>query len=56
MDLKMELGKVASQVGHATLMAYKQMESMIDKSELHDYAFFEWMETGQKKIVLKVAN
>lgn len=25
MDLKMGLGKIAAQVGHATLRAYKQM-------------------------------
>lgn len=29
MDLKMGLGKMAAQVGHATLRAYKQMEQMM---------------------------
>ena len=34
MDLKMGLGKIAAQVGHATLKAYKQMEARADHSEL----------------------
>ena len=40
MDLKMGLGKIAAQVGHATLKAYKQMEFLSDKSEIHEVAFF----------------
>ncbi len=32
MDLKMGLGKIAAQVAHATLKAYKQMESRVDKN------------------------
>ena len=56
MDLKMGLGKIAAQVGHATLRAYKQMEERADKNEFDEVTFFEWMETGQKKIVVKVAN
>lgn len=54
MDLKMGLGKIAAQVGHATLKAYKQMEGRADQSEIDEVNFFEWMEGGQKKIVLKV--
>ena len=56
MDLKMGLGKIAAQVGHATLKAYKQMEARIDYNQLDEVSFFEWMETGQKKIVLKVSD
>ena len=40
MDLKMGLGKIAAQVGHATIKAYKQMEFLADKSEIHEVAFF----------------
>lgn len=32
MDLKMGLGKIAAQVGHATLRAYKQMEVLADQN------------------------
>lgn len=34
MDLKMGLGKIAAQVGHATLKAYKQMEYRADHNQL----------------------
>ena len=34
MDLKMGLGKIAAQVAHATLKAYKQMETNADKNEM----------------------
>ena len=40
MDLKMGLGKIAAQVGHATLRAYKQMEEKADKSEFDEVTFF----------------
>jgi PTH2 family peptidyl-tRNA hydrolase len=56
MDLKMGLGKIAAQVGHGTLKAYKQMEARIDKCETDEVSFFEWMEGGSKKIVLKVLD
>lgn len=53
MDLGMGLGKIAAQVGHATLKGYKQMEQRAESSELDEVTFFEWMESGQKKIVVK---
>jgi PTH2 family peptidyl-tRNA hydrolase len=34
MDLKMGLGKMAAQVGHATLGAYKQLVADSEKNEL----------------------
>lgn len=50
----MGLGKIAAQVAHATLKAYKQMEAKADKNEIDEVNFFEWLENGQKKIVVKV--
>jgi PTH2 family peptidyl-tRNA hydrolase len=47
-DLEMGKGKAAAQVGHAVLGSYVQcLKAHRDVAE-------EWMETGQKKIVLKV--
>lgn len=43
MDLGMGLGKIAAQVGHATLKGYKQMEQRAESSELDEVTFFEWM-------------
>jgi PTH2 family peptidyl-tRNA hydrolase len=54
MDLKMGLGKTAAQVGHAALGAYKQLFAQSEKDQIAEHAMFEWNETGQKKIVLKV--
>lgn len=56
MDLKLALGKIAEFVATAALKAYKQMEKYIDKDQLKEYAFFEWTESGQKKIVVKAPN
>ena len=44
-DLGMGVGKIAAQVGHATLGAYKQSSANI---------LAKWEETGQAKIVLQV--
>ncbi len=54
MDLKMGLGKIAAQVAHATLKAYKQMVARADENDLDFVALEEWKELGQKKIVVKV--
>lgn len=43
-DLGMSCGKIAGQVGHASVMAYKDCSN--DK----------WLLEGQKKIVLKVSD
>ena len=43
-DLGMSCGKIAGQVGHASVMAYKDCSN--DK----------WYDEGQKKIVLKVTD
>lgn len=50
-DLKMEKGKMMSQVGHATIGIYEEnlfrkQQSIID----------EWKKTGQAKIVLKLKD
>jgi len=46
-DLDMRTGKVAGQVGHASVTAYRNATKVIaDK----------WFNEGQKKIVLKVAS
>jgi peptidyl-tRNA hydrolase, PTH2 family len=49
-DLDMGRGKLAAQVAHASLMSYFQAERA-DKSLAK-----EWLDTGEKKIVLKVAD
>ncbi len=47
-DISLGVGKLAAQVAHASLMSYFQAEK-IDKSIAK-----EWLDTGEKKIVLKV--
>ena len=51
-DLKMGTGKIAAQVGHAVLGAYKQaMEDKAQKKKLNLWEF-----QGQPKIVVKVTS
>jgi PTH2 family peptidyl-tRNA hydrolase len=45
-DLEMRTGKIAGQVGHASVMAYR-MASATHEGE-------QWYQEGQKKIILKV--
>jgi PTH2 family peptidyl-tRNA hydrolase len=47
-DLGMSCGKIAGQVGHASVMAYR-MASGTHESD-------QWYNEGQKKIVLKTEN
>ncbi len=47
-DLEMGKGKTAAQVAHASLMSYFEAE------KAHKEIAKEWLETGEKKIVLKV--
>ena len=54
MDLKMGLGKMAAQVAHAALRGYKQIEALADKDKFAEVAYFEWLESGSRKIVVKV--
>lgn len=49
-DIKMEVGKLSAQVAHASLMSYFETEKQ-DKKVAK-----EWLDTGEKKIVLKVEN
>jgi PTH2 family peptidyl-tRNA hydrolase len=46
-DLKMDRGKLASQVAHASLEAYKKADNKIRE---------RWEEEGSKKVVLKVES
>lgn len=65
-DLKMGVGKIAAQVGHATLGAYRQsLRSEIDDhvSSLHpDHptenrdAVVMWSSGGQAKIAVKITS
>ena len=50
MDLDMGKGKMAAQVGHASVELALRAQKMDRKS------FDAWMSGGQKKVVLKVAN
>ncbi|MGC8699727.1 MAG: peptidyl-tRNA hydrolase Pth2 [Candidatus Micrarchaeia archaeon] len=47
-DINMSKGKLAAQVAHASLMSYFEAEK-IDKEIAK-----KWLETGEKKIVLKL--
>lgn len=49
-DLEMSRGKLAAQCAHASLMSYFECEKM-DKGVAK-----AWLESGEKKIVLKVSN
>ncbi len=49
-DLGMGKGKIAAQVSHASLSAYRKAEREDPKTAR------EWEEEGQKKIVLKVSS
>ena len=49
-DLKMGIGKTAAQASHASLMSYFECEKTDGKVAK------EWLETGEKKIILKVEN
>jgi len=49
-DIKMGKGKLAAQVAHAAVMAAE-----VARTERPEW-FKEWMETGQKKVVLKVSS
>eukprot|EP01017_Pseudomicrothorax_dubius_P027395 TRINITY_DN314_c0_g1_i4.p1 TRINITY_DN314_c0_g1~~TRINITY_DN314_c0_g1_i4.p1 ORF type:complete len:158 (-),score=38.02 TRINITY_DN314_c0_g1_i4:150-623(-) len=51
-DLKMGTGKVAAQVGHAVLGAYKNAVNNPKKNE----TLFKWEYQGEAKIVLRVNN
>ncbi len=50
MDLEMGKGKLAAQASHASLMSYFEAEKA-DKGVAK-----EWLDTGEKKIVLKVTD
>ncbi len=49
-DLEMSRGKIAAQAAHASLMSYFEAE----KADRH--VVKEWLDNGEKKIVLKVSD
>ncbi|MDE1871284.1 MAG: peptidyl-tRNA hydrolase Pth2 [Candidatus Micrarchaeota archaeon] len=49
-DIEMSRGKTAAQVAHASLMSYFEAEKS-DRGVAK-----EWLDTGEKKIVLKVSD
>ena len=46
-DLKMDKGKIASQVSHASVASFLKAKMSVKK---------EWLATGMKKVVLKVSS
>lgn len=56
MDLKLQLSKIAECVATAALKAYQQMAAFVDVDQIKEYAFFEWTEGGQRKIVVKAPS
>ena len=50
----MGLGKMAAQVGHATIGAYKKIQQLSKKDELTEILLYDWMQNGSKKVALKV--
>ncbi len=49
-DLKMKVGKIATNVAHAAVLS-------AEKSRQKDFAtFYKWFESGQAKVILKVQN
>jgi len=46
-DLGLGKGKIASQVAHASLLAYKKSSPQVQEA---------WEESGSKKVVVKVSN
>lgn len=53
MDLKLALGQIAELVATGALKAYKQIEAQVEIDENKEFAFYEWTEGGQRKIVVK---
>jgi peptidyl-tRNA hydrolase, PTH2 family len=49
-DIEMSKGKTAAQAAHASLMSYFQVE------KANKAIAKEWLDTGEKKIVLKVSD
>jgi PTH2 family peptidyl-tRNA hydrolase len=49
-DLDLNKGKLCAQVAHASLMSYFEAERM------NNSIAKEWLDTGEKKIVLKVSD
>lgn len=49
-DLKIGKGKIAAHAGHAAVVGYRAVEQRNPK------AANEWLESGQKKVVLKVKD
>ena len=50
----MGLGKMAAQVGHSTIGAYKKISQLAETNEDVEDIHLTWMENGSKKIALKV--
>ncbi len=46
-------GKIAAQVGHATLKAFQQMRYSSSYNDKSANLLIEWMENGQKNAILQ---
>jgi peptidyl-tRNA hydrolase, PTH2 family len=53
-DLKMEIGKIASQCSHATLGVFRKIQK--SNNSIHSHYVKEWLRIGQKKIALRIPD
>lgn len=53
MDLKMGTGKIAAQVGHATLKAFQQMRYSASINDKNAGLLIDWMSNGRKTKILQ---
>lgn len=56
MDIKLQLSKMAECVATGALAAYKKIEALIDVDQFMEHAFYQWTESGTRKIVVKAQS
>ena len=56
MDLKMGMGKIAAQCGHATLRAFQNGRTFTQQYPEYAVTFIEWLERGNRQVIYKVKD